>query len=144
MDHSASTDNGVAALGVGKNIQYKRVHGLEYLTSPLIPLPSGPATMYLTFQSWLNLDEKTWTHVTVEVFDGVQWKLKWENGDEVTTETTWNRKEISVAKESNPSFRVRFGFSSTSALNANGKNVFPWLTSGWNVDDVTVSSATCL
>ncbi len=144
MDHSASTDNGVAALGLGKNYLYKREHGLEYLTSPIMALPSNPTAMFLTFQSWLNADAKPWTHMTVEVWNGSSWLLKWEN-DILVSDAAWQRIELDVKAQSNPAFRVRFGFELHAVAQAPDPQVyFPWLMSGWNIDDVTVSSATCL
>ncbi|MDX2054671.1 MAG: hypothetical protein SFV15_19880 [Polyangiaceae bacterium] len=139
MDHSLSADNGIAALGLGKNYEYMRVHGMEYLTSPVIALPNAPASMNLTFWSWLNADGRKWTNMTVEVKNGAGvWVKKWGN-TAYQADTAWDRIQIDVAAESNPSFQVRFGFSVEIA-----NNLYPWLMSGWNIDDVTVSETTCL
>jgi hypothetical protein len=114
---------------------------MSYLTSPVIDLSGAGGTVLLTFWRWLNGDECSgsgcWMQHNVEVFNGTSWVVIF-NGTALFTDAAWTRQEFNVTSYKNAQFRVRFGYST-----AVDKNLYAWGMSGWNIDDVTLSSATC-
>ncbi len=140
-DHTTSADNGVAGITIGGNYIVSPQHGFYYLTSPIIDLSGAPGTVLLSYWRWLNTDWDPYTVDTVEVFNGSSWVTLWANtslGSVFVTDAAWTRFEHNVTSYKNASFRVRFGFKT-------GKqgNFLPWIMSGWNIDDVSLASATC-
>ncbi len=138
-DHTFTADNGVAGIVLGGNYS-KNTHSAYYLTSPAVDL-SGAGTVKLTFWRWLNCDYDPFVVDTVEVYNGSTWTTVWSStsaGKKFITDASWSRQEIDVTAQKNAAFKVRFG-------HATGKqgNLLPWAMSGWNVDDVSLSSATC-
>ncbi len=136
-DHSTTSDNGVAGIVLGGNYVLA-IHGYDYLTSPAIDLSSASGSVKLTFWRWLNCDFDTYVNASVEVFDGTTWVTLWDNvplGENEITEYSWTRYEYDVTAYKNAAFRVRFGHLVSDD--------FAWQMSGWNVDDLSVSSATC-
>jgi hypothetical protein len=75
----------------------------------------------------------------VEVFNGTSWVVIF-NGTSLFTDAAWTRQEfnINLTGFNKSNFRIRFGYST-----AVDKNLYAWGMSGWNIDDVTLSSATC-
>jgi hypothetical protein len=139
-DHSASSDNGVAGVNIGGNYT-NPVHGYYYITSPIINLSGASGTVNLTYWRWLNCDYDPFTTHTVEVYNGTSWVTVWSNaslGNVLVTDSAWNRSAIDVTSYKNSQFRVRFGYR-TDKQGA----FLAWIMSGWNVDDVTLSSGAC-
>jgi hypothetical protein len=140
-DHTASSDNGVAGVTIGGNYTVNPVHGFYYLTSPIVNLSGAAGTVLLTYWRWLNCDYDPYTVHTVEVYNGSAWVTLWSStsvGSVFITDTAWGRFQHDVTAYKNASFRVRFGFKT-----AKQGQFFPWIMSGWNVDDVSLSSAVC-
>jgi hypothetical protein len=141
VDHTSSSDNGVAGVTIGGNYIVNPIHSTSYyLTSPVINLASA-TTPQLTYWRWLNCDYDPFTVHTVEVFNGTSWVVIWTNstmGNTFVTDNSWTRITNDVTAYKNANFRVRFGFKT-------GKQgqFLAWIMSGWNVDDVTISSGTC-
>jgi hypothetical protein len=141
VDHSATADNGVAGVQIGSNYTVNPIHGFYYLTSPIVNLSGAAGTVLLTYWRWLNCDWDPYTVHTVEVYNGSAWVTVWSNtplGTVFVTDNAWGRFQHDVTAQKNANFRVRFGFKT-------GKegNFFPFIMSGWNVDDVSLSSAVC-
>lgn len=139
-DHTTTSDNGVAGIVLGGNYT-NVVHPADYLTSPVINLSSAPGTVKLTFWRWLNCDYDPYVTDTVEVFNGSSWVVIWTNasvGNNLITDIAWNRWEFDVTAYKNANFRVRFGHK----VDKKG-NFLAWIMSGWNIDDVSLSSGTC-
>jgi hypothetical protein len=139
MDHSASSDNGVAGIVLGGN--YGTVnHQPYYLTSPDIDLSAAGAGMVkLTFFRWLNAGVTTGTKKTVHTVDvstGGQFTTVWQS-DTVVTDAAWTKQEIDVTAYKSASTKVRFTFT------IQGGSGSVSTMSGINVDDVTLSSGTC-
>jgi hypothetical protein len=137
-DHSTTSDNGVAGIVLGGNYSYA-THSAWYLTSPAINLSSAGGTVHLTFWRWLNCDAVPYTTDTVEVYNG-SWHTLWTNpgSNVLVTDSAWTRETFDVTSYKSASFKVRFGFATGT------KGAFrAWVMSGWNIDDVSLSSGTC-
>jgi hypothetical protein len=140
-DHSASPDNGIAGVAIGGNYTVNPVHGFYYLTSPVVNLAAAPGTVLLTYWRWLNCDYDPYSVHTVEVFNGAAWTTVWSNtplGAVFITDNSWGRFEHDVTAYKNANFRVRFGFKTGKS-----GNFLAYIMSGWNIDDVSLSSAVC-
>ncbi|MBI3205639.1 MAG: hypothetical protein HYZ29_29135 [Myxococcales bacterium] len=139
-DHSTTSDNGVAGIVLGGNYS-NAVGGPAYLTSPVVNLSAASGTVKLTFWRWLNCDWDPFVTDTVEVYNGTSWVVLWTNatlGKVFVTDGSWSRHEYDVTAHKNANFRVRFSHKTAKqgALPA-------WIMSGWNIDDVSLSSGTC-
>lgn len=137
-DHSTTSDNGVAGIVLGGNYSYA-THSAWYLTSPAINLSSAGGSVKLTFWRWLNCDAVPYTTDKVEVYDG-SWHTLWTNpgSNVLVTDSAWTRETFDVTSYKSANFKVRFGFATGT------KGAFrAWIMSGWNIDDVSLSSGTC-
>jgi hypothetical protein len=132
-DRSPTDDNGVAGVVIGGNFMTGKHSGRD-LRSPSIDLSAAPGTVKLTFWRWLNGGGGgNQTHY-VYVWTGSAWtSLLWATN--LITDNGWARFEHDVTQYKSADFRLRFGFK-------NPQLDIPAM-SGWNLDDVTVSSATC-
>ncbi|MES1177557.1 MAG: hypothetical protein ABUL62_24755 [Myxococcales bacterium] len=139
LDHSASSDNGLAGVVIGGNVGTV-IQGPSYLTSPVINLSATSAVATLEYWRWLNSDYLPYMDSTIEVFDGVKWiRLFAMPINTFVMDDTWTRYQFDVTPYKNPSFRVRWGF----LVGSPGVLVM----SGWNIDDVRVtgdSPSVCL
>ncbi|MBK6518207.1 MAG: hypothetical protein IPM79_30995 [Polyangiaceae bacterium] len=141
VDHTPSSDNGVAGVAIGGNHSIP-IHDYYYMTSPVIDLSAAAGTVNLTYWRWLNCDWDPFTTHVVEVFNGSSWVELWTNdsvGNNLITENAWSRWTHDVTAHKNSQFRVRFGYRTDKQ-----GNYLAWIMSGWNVDDVTLSSGACL
>ncbi len=139
LDHSTTADNGVGGIVLGGNYTITE-HGPNYMTSPTINLSSATGTVKLTFWRWLNCDFDPYVVDTVQVYNGSTWITVFTSapvGDTIT-DNSWTRYEYDVTAHKNANFKVRFSHQVGS------ENGFvAWIMSGWNIDDLSVSSATC-
>jgi hypothetical protein len=136
-DHTPSTSDGGGVVGayVCGNNPAGQTNAFRYATSPAVDVSAAP-TLKLTFYRWLNIDRSTWMLATLDVFDGSTWVNVFTNGSTSTmTDSAWSRVEYDVTAYKNTAFRVRFGYSVLSPQ--------AYVMSCWNVDDVTLSSASC-
>ena len=109
----------------------------RYATSPAVDV-SGAATLKLGFYRWLNSDADGWMTSTVDVYDGTSWVNLYTNpsgAGNITADSAWTKVEYDVTAQKNAAFRVRFGYAVTDS------GVYEM--SCWNVDDVTLSTASC-
>jgi hypothetical protein len=129
VDHTADTaDNGVAGVYIGTQTA-NTIHGLYYITSPVINLSSAP-TAYLELWRWLNSDYPIFMDSTVEVYNGSSWVTIFSvppGGPEIT-DFAWTKFSYDVTAHKNANFRVRFGWSVGEA------GVFD--VTSWNIDDL--------
>jgi hypothetical protein len=139
QDHSTTSDNGVAGMVLGGNYGVTP-HPASYLTSPVVNLSSATGTVRLTFWRHLNCDYDPYVIDTVDVYNGTTWITIWTSAPEITgiTDSTWVRQEFDVTAHKNASFQVRF-----SHLVGGGPGDPAWMMSGWNIDDLSLSSAVC-
>jgi len=154
-DHSPSADNGIAGIVIGGNYQVTTAHSANYLTSPVINLNGVAGTVKLTYWRWLNTDDRAYTTDTVEVYNGASWVQLWQNPatsgycsdwtpDQI--DAAWTRVEFDVTSYKNANFRIRFGHATSQEVCSSGPNAGtydPWIMSGWNLDDISLSSGTC-
>ncbi len=143
LDHSASADNGVAAVGLGANYGVG-LHGFYYLTSPVFDGSAANGEVVLSYWRWLNSDYPPFVTNVVEVFDGSTWQPVWTqpNATQFITDSPnnpgslgqggngWQRVELNVTALANAGMRVRFGFNVAQG-NA-------YAMGGWTVDDIEV------
>lgn len=117
------------------------INGPNYITSPVINLSAASGTVRLTFWRWLNIDWDPFVTDTVEVYNGSSWVVLWTNatsGKVLITDNSWTRHEYDVTAHKNANFRVRF-----SHKTGKSGNFLAWIMSGWNIDDLSLSSGTC-
>lgn len=139
-DHTPTADNGVAGVVIGGNHSIP-IHDYYYLTSPVIDLSGAAGSVNLTYWRWLNCDWDPFTTHVVEVFNGSSWITVWSNaslGNQLVTENAWSRWTHDVTAYKNAQFRVRFGYRTDKQ-----GQFLAWIMSGWNVDDLTLSSGAC-
>jgi hypothetical protein len=138
LDHTPTAgDGGVAGAYVCGNTPARQTSAFRYATSPPIDV-SAAQTLKLTFYRWLNTDRSAWMVSAVDVFDGSAWQGVFSNTTNPTTlvtDSTWGKLEYDVTAYKNGAFRVRFGYA---VLRPDA-----YAMSSWNVDDVTLSSASC-
>lgn len=138
-DHSTTSDNGVAGIVLGGNYSIADA-GPNYMTSPIINLSAAAGSVKLTYWRWLNCDWDPYVTDTVQVYNGSTWVTLWSSasvGENLITDNGWGRYEFDVTAHKNASFRVRFSHMTASDA------FVPWIMSGWNIDDVSLSSGTC-
>jgi hypothetical protein len=132
-DHTASTmDNGVAGVAIGGNAMLG-THGFYYLTSPVIDTASINGALWLTYWRFLNSDHANFMANRVEVWDGSKWVALWASTNYVL-DKAWTLLSHEVTLYKNAKMQVRFGFNVNQ-----GALVF----SGWNLDDVALTSLPC-
>ncbi len=133
-DHSASLDEGVAGVVIGGNYS-TAITPKSYLVSPVIDLSSAPGTVKLVFWRWLNTGAGPAGVIKNQI--AVK-KGNWTNlvtWDTLITDSGWTRFELDVTPYKSALFQLRFSFDV-------GEAGAPAM-SGWNIDDVTLSSGTC-
>jgi len=98
-------------------------------------LTAGPfdleryADIILKFARWLNSDEPGYVSSKVEVYDGVQWHIIWENSDFIM-DNDWQLIEYDISEfvDNRENVYVRWSYEI--------QNIRAWPLSGWNLDDV--------
>lgn len=134
MDHSGSSDNGVAGVAIGGNCS-TALHGFYYLESPVINTAGAPGSVWLEFWRWLNSDYTPFMQNQIEVYNGTSWVVLWQSGSLFITDNAWVKISHDLTAYKNANMRVRIGF------NVGSSGVFT--IGGWNVDDLTIASAPC-
>ena len=137
IDHTTGAAGGVAGAYVCGNNPAGTTSPSRYATSPAVDVSAAPSVL-LRFYRWLNTDANGWMTSTVEVFDGSAWVNVYTNpsgSGNVVADSAWAKQEYDVTAHKSAAFRVRFGYSVTDAG--------VYAMSCWNVDDVTISSASC-
>jgi hypothetical protein len=137
VDHTTGTAGGVAGAYVCGNNPSGATSALRYATSPAVDVSAAPAVM-LQFYRWLNSDADGWMTSAVDVFDGTSWVNVYTNpsgAGNIVADDAWTYVAYDVTAQKNAAFKVRFGYAVTDA------GVYSM--SCWNVDDVTISSASC-
>lgn len=143
-DHSASADNGVAAVGLGADYA-GTIHGYSYLTSPAFNGSVAAGQVVLSYWRWLNSDYPNYVTNVVEVFDGTAWQPAWtqpSNGEFILdsplelspgqTGGGWQRVDLDVTAFANPTMQIRFGFNVGQAGVVS--------LGGWTIDDLEVQN----
>ena len=136
-DHSGTAASGVVGAFVCGNNPIGQTTPFYYATSPAVDTSSA-ATLKLDFWRWLNTDASDWFASTIDVYNGTKWVNVYTNpsgAGNLVTDASWTHEDIDVTAEKNAAFRVRFGYSIA--------NTSAYAMSAWNVDDVSISSATC-
>ncbi len=133
LDHSPSADNGVAGNVLGGNVS-QAIGGPYYLTSPIIDTAAAPA-VYLEFWRWLHSDYPNFMIDKVEVFNGVTWTSVWQNPSTVVNDLAWTKQSFNITAYKSAQMQVRFSYQ----IGTTGA----YLCSGWNIDDVMITSAAC-
>jgi hypothetical protein len=137
VDHTTSTAGGVAAAYACGNNPTGTTAPARYATSPAVDVSAAPS-LKLAFYRWLNTDAAGWMTSTVDVFDGTAWVNVYTNpsgAGNIVADAAWTRVEYDVSAYKNAAFRVRFGYAVTSTG--------VYAMSCWNVDDLTLSTASC-
>jgi hypothetical protein len=135
-DTTPTSDDGVAGVMIGGNPDVSVTHPMRYLESPAFDATIDPGPVVLSFQRWLNSDYARWMNNRIEVWNGVAWIYVWESAGSAQTDAAWTHVDYDVTAHKNAAMRVRFGFSigNTSGV---------WVTSSWNIDDLSVATASC-
>ncbi|AKT37710.1 hypothetical protein [Chondromyces crocatus] len=138
LDHTSTSDNGVAGVVLGGNIT-KVIHTPNYIESPPINT-DVPGPVWLEFRRWLNSDYATssvpYMVNYVEVWDGATWNVLWQSGGSPgIQDSAWNHLSYDVTAYKSPAMKVRFGYRVGS--------VSVRTVSSWNIDDVIIANAVC-
>jgi hypothetical protein len=124
---------GSNVFGINLNGDYSTaVGGPYYLT--LGPLDfGGYSNLKLQFQRWLNIDQRPFVSVSVEIStNGTSWSPIWTNGITEISDSAWTRVsyDISAYADNQPNVFIRW----SHRLGLNGAFAY----SGWNIDDVEI------
>jgi hypothetical protein len=134
-DAAGVTGGGVAGVALGGNVPLVQQQEFLYLTSPIIPT-AGLPYLFLEFKRWLNTDWSPFMENRVEVYNGSVWVKVWESGGSPgILDNSWVTQGFEITPHANAQLRVRFGFAVPSTM--------AYVVSGWNVDDVKVSTLAC-
>ncbi|HTN85158.1 MAG TPA: hypothetical protein VL242_15775 [Sorangium sp.] len=138
FDHTPTDDNGVAGVYLGGCPPIAAsTFPYHYLTSPILDTDVDGAVT-LSFWRWLNTLSRN--HVKIEVFDGTSWVVIYQStlgaGSRVL-DSSWTNVTYDLTPYRNPNLQIRFGW-----------RVFVHFggaySSGWNIDDVQVTTDACL
>jgi hypothetical protein len=128
-DHSFTADNGVAGTVIGGNVEEPVT---TYLESPPIDLSSVSTGVKLTFWRWLNSPKKMKVGVDCQAGGGA-WQSLW-NSDNGVSDAEWKRVDYPLDGCMDAATRFRF-YVDTGVIGN--------IMSGWNIDDVTLSTDEC-
>ncbi len=105
-----------------------------HVTSPPIDC-TGRFGVSLSFGRWLGVGQPPYDHASLRVSnDGVNWTT-WQNAAEIADrEWTYGEFDISAIADDQPTVYLRWTVASDDA----------WHYCGWNIDDVRLTSRTCL
>jgi hypothetical protein len=135
VDHTATSDNGIAGVVIGGCANDSQLHPMRYLTSPSFDATEDPGSVILSYWRLLNTDYTPYMESVVEVYDGSVWIEIWSSGDEAVEDAAWTHVSHDVTAYKNAQMRVRFGFE------VGDLGVFS--VTGWNLDDVAVTNIIC-
>jgi hypothetical protein len=97
---------------------------------------TGMSDVQLSFWRHLNVEQPLYDHAYIRVStDGTTWNTVWENGSEIT-DNEWNLMEVDISAfaDDQPTVYVKWVMGSTDV---------GWRYSGWNIDDVQLTSLVC-
>ena len=135
LDHTPTSDNGVAGVVLGGNASISPLHGFYYLTSPPFNTAAASGSVILGFYRWLNSDFAPWMTNVIEVWTGTAWVQVWKSGNQAISDAQWTYVSHDLTAYKNAVMRVRFGFD--VAQNQT------YLCGSWNIDDLLVASVPC-
>ena len=136
-DHTPTAGNGVAGVYIGG------CPPLAASTFPYHSMTSPPinadvnGSVNLSFWRWLNTTGRN--HVKIEVFDGAAWVMLYQSPLGVTgnvLDSSWKNLTYDLTPYRNPNLRVRFSWRVVVYYGG-------WYTSGWNLDDLQVTTEVC-
>ncbi|WP_437308191.1 hypothetical protein [Sorangium sp. So ce388] len=138
FDHTPTDDNGVAGVYLGGCPPITAsTFPYHYLTSPILDTDVDGAVT-LSFWRWLNTLSRN--HVKLEVFDGTSWVVLYQStlgaGSRVL-DSSWTNVTYDLTPYRNPNLQVRFGWR--VFVHFGGAS-----SSGWNIDDVQITTDACL
>ena len=132
IDHTPTTDNGVAGVNIGGNATTTLHPSFYYLSSPAVDTLGKVGAITFEFYRWLNSDYSPFMQNVVEVFDGLTWQTIWSTGSYPgIQDSSWVLQTFDVTAYRNGAFQVRFGFNITTSPGV-------YTVSSWNVDDVRI------
>lgn len=121
---------GTAVLGYNLSGDYTNNLPVRFLTTGPIDCSASTSTS-LRFQRWLNVEEATYDHATIDISaNGSDWLRLWENPTEMT-DSAWTAQvfDVSATADGCATFYVRWGMGPTDSS---------WTYSGWNLDDIAI------
>jgi hypothetical protein len=141
-DHSVSSDNRIAGAVLGGAIATNVIHDFYWLTSPVVDVSKAPTVM-LEFWRWLTSDSPDFVTNRIEVFDGSDWQVVWEQPKPMgldpfaglVRDRAWTHVEHDLTCWRNSKLQVRFGYKVGLA------GAYP--LGMWNLDDVRIASTPC-
>lgn len=137
-DHTPTDDNGVAGVYLGGCPPIAAsTFPYHYLTSPTLNTDVDGAVT-LSFWRWLNTLSRN--HVKIEVFDGTSWVVIYQStlgaGSSVL-DSSWTNVTYDLTPYRNPNLQIRFGWRVFVHFGGGS-------SSGWNIDDVQITTDACL
>ena len=128
-DHTPTPDNGVLGNDLTSSGTYNNsISTTQWVTS--VPIDcSDYSGIEMRYVHWLGVENNSWDHAYLQVYDGLSWVTLFENGSSTISESEWNAEfyDMSTYADGNPDFQIRFGLGSTD-----GSGQY----AGWNVDDI--------
>ncbi|MBK8254918.1 MAG: hypothetical protein IPK82_19950 [Polyangiaceae bacterium] len=135
-DHTSTADNGVAGVNIG-GCYPTTTHPDYCMTSPNIDTSQAPQ-VFLNYWRHLHCDYPGFMTHTVGVSSngGASWTNVYAVPSGVQqNDINWTSANFNITAYKSSTMRIRFCYAGTSSGIISG--------GGWNIDDVTVASATC-
>jgi YD repeat-containing protein len=133
-DHSATADNYVLGFAIGADYPDGLVE--KSLISPPINC-TGQTQVYLKFWRYLNVESNYDDHAKIYVSnDGINWNQLWENPVFDLIDNKWTQVvfDISSIATNQANVYIKFSMGPTNSTRR---------FSGWNIDDLEVTSVYC-
>jgi hypothetical protein len=138
FDHTPTADNGVAGAYIGGCPPTSaNTFPYYYLTSPPINADVD-GSLDLSLWRWLNTSGRN--HVKIDVFDGSNWITIYQTALGVlgnNLDSSWTNVSYDLRPYRNPNLRIRFGWRTVVFFGGS-------VTSGWNIDDLQITTDACL
>ncbi len=98
-----------------------------WITSPYFDC-SDITGVQMRFYRWLGVEDDSYDHAYLQVYNGTSWVTIYENGSSDINESAWSEQfyDVSLYADNNPDFQIRFGIGPTD-----GSVQY----CGWNIDD---------
>lgn len=130
-DVSPTEDNHILGTDINPGLSGDYTAGLSttyYTESPVIDCSEFNGVT-LSFYRWLGIEGRNIDLAKLEAYDGTDWIILFQSGMETIDDGSWVFQEydVSMAADSNPDFKIRFGIGRTNDYNS---------YCGWNIDDI--------
>ncbi len=128
-DFTTTSDNGILGFQIG-GCYPASMGSTIYAVSPTINL-AGYTSASMSFYRWLGVENNSWDHAYIDVFNGTSWVNIFSNGATSLDDNAWTLMTYDISAYVNANFKVRFGMGGSDGTVQ---------YYGWNIDDLTINA----